>query len=272
MAQIPDPPLKLFVWGDPAILSSPALAIVGTRKPTDYGIRAAAYFARQLAGSLVIVSGIAYGIDTVALAEAAGQDARPVVAIIGSGLNREDFYPQANWNLALKIVEQGGAIISEYPPGMPPQKHHFPARNRIIAGLSRGVLVVEGGENSGALITAHLALDYNREVFALAGSVFVPQAVGVNQLIREGAGMVTHPDDILIELGLPPSSTGMSVASSLSAADNQILQLLNEQAMSVDEIAKSTQLDSAGVSSTLTLMEIEGLVKSIGAGKFTRLR
>lgn len=203
LLEIPDPPKQLFVIGDPKVLNEPSVAIVGTRKPTDYGIRAAAYFAKSLTNNLVIVSGLAYGIDTVALDTAVAENKQPVIGVIGSGLDKASFYPKANWPLAIKIIANGGAIVSEYPPGTEPLKYHFPARNRIIAGLSKGTLVIEAGDKSGALITANLALDYNREVFALGSSIFIAQGNGTNKLIKEGAYLATIPNDILdvLEIG-----------------------------------------------------------------------
>lgn len=194
---LPNPPKQLFVIGNPKILNEKSIAIVGTRKPTDYGIEVAKYFAKNLSQHFVVVSGLAYGIDTVALDAAVNAKGKPVIGVIGSGLNRTSFYPQINWFLAMKIIREGGAIISEYPPGTPPLKHHFPARNRIIAGLSEGTLVVEAGIKSGALITANLALDNNKEVFAVAGSIFNSLAEGVNQIIKEGAYLVTTPYDVI---------------------------------------------------------------------------
>jgi len=202
LKEIPDAPRQLYVIGNPKILTNFSLAIVGTRKPSDYGIQAAGFFARGCASTCSIVSGLAYGIDTVALSEAVAMAIHPVIAVIGSGLDQKSFYPQSNYKLALDIVASGGAVVSEYPPGTGPQKYHFPARNRIIAGLSKGVLVIEAGEGSGALITANLALDYNREVMAVAGSIFLPGAIGGNQLIKEGARLVTSTSDIFDALGI----------------------------------------------------------------------
>jgi len=275
LKEIPDAPQRLFVMGDPKILSNFALAIVGTRKPSDYGIQAAGHFARCCASTLSIVSGLAYGIDTVALSEALASAGQPVIAVIGSGLDRKSFYPQSNYKLALDIIAAGGAVISEYPMGTGPLKHHFPARNRIIAGLTKGVLVIEAGEGSGALITANLALDYNREVMALAGNIFLPQTVGSNQLVKEGARLITSVSDIFDALGvkqqLSIKSTEIKDANNLSL-EEKIAELLNEKSLHADEIALALQLDSAMVSSTLTLMEIKGEIKLVGAGKFARLR
>ena len=271
LRQITDPPDKLFVWGDPAVLAGDALAIVGSRKPSDYGVRVATNLARDLCRYLTIISGLAYGIDTVALTEAAPSG--KAIAIIGSGLDRENFYPASNRHLAEKIVSCGGAVISEYPLGTPPLKYHFPARNRIIAGLSLGVLVVEAALKSGALITADLALQFNREVFAVAGSIFTPQAAGANQLIKDGAQIVTHPADILNSLGIALADQPLNLAIDLAPLEQTIINILNNEinGLSVNEIVTLTQLDSRKVSSTLTMMEIKGVVKSVGAGKFTCL-
>lgn len=271
LKEIADPPAQLFVWGDPAVLSAaPAVAVVGTRKPTDYGIRVAAHLARELAGTAVVVSGLAYGIDTVALSEALAAGGK-AVAVIGSGLDRASFYPAVNYQLAEKMVAGGGAVVSEYPPGTPPLKQNFPARNRIIAGLTLGTVVVEGPLGSGALITAQYAVEFGREVWAVPGSIFVPEAVGPNLLIQEGATPVHSAADILESLGLTLQLALPSSSSSITSVEQTISELLNRQAMSVDELARELALDSHSVSSTLTLMEIKGMVKSTGAGKFARL-
>ena len=271
LREIADPPAQLFVWGDPAALSAaPAVAVVGTRKPTDYGIRVAAHLARELAGVAVVVSGLAYGIDTVALSEALAAGGI-TVAVIGSGLDRASFYPAINYQLAERMAAGGGAVVSEYPAGTPPLKQNFPARNRIIAGLTLGTVVVEGAKGSGALITAQHAVEFGREVWAVPGSIFVPEAVGPNRLIQEGATPVHSAADILESLGLTLQLALPSSSSSVTPVEQTINELLNRQAMSVDELARELALDSHLVSSTLTLMEIKGMVKSTGAGKFARL-
>jgi len=271
LKQITDPPNRLFVWGNPETLQETSLAIVGSRKPSDYGIRVAAYLAHELCHYLPIISGLAYGIDTVALTEAAS--AGRAIAVIGSGLDRENFYPACNWQLAQRIVEAGGAVISEYPVGTPPLKHHFPARNRVIAGLARGVIVIEAAEQSGALITADLALQFNREVFAVAGSIFIPQAVGTNNLIKDGAQMVTKTEDVLNNLGIAPLSNQVSLTLDLLPEEQTIINILSTQSegLSINELTNLIQLDTAKVSSTLTMMEIKGMVKQAGIGKFTCL-
>lgn len=272
LKQIADPPERLFVWGNPEVLSANALAIVGSRKPSDYGIRVAAHLARGLSPYFVIVSGLAYGIDTVALQEAV-ESGGIVAAVIGSGLDRASFYPASNWQLATKIVAAGGAVISEYPNGTPPMKHHFPARNRIIAGLAKGVIIVEAAEKSGALITADLALQFNREVLAVAGSLFAPQAVGPNRMIKEGAQIITSIQDVLDTFGVAPAASQIQLNLDLSPEEWTIINILNGklEGVSINELTNLVQLDTQKVSSTLTLMEIKGVVKHIGAGKFTCL-
>lgn len=274
LKQIPDAPKKLFVMGDISILNQKSIAIVGSRKPTDYGIKVASYLANGLAKHLVIVSGLAYGIDTVVLKEALNVEAGlPVVAVIGSGLDEASFYPKANWKLALDIVRSGGVILSEYPLGTSPLKHHFPARNRIIAGVSYGTLVVEAGQKSGALITADLALDYNREVLAVAGDIFLPQTMGVNKLIKSGAFVVTSSKDVLeiFNIEFNQISFPHKILNNTSGTESQILDLISQKSLPIDIIARQLKLDSRKVSSTLTLMEIKGIVKSSDSGRYIRL-
>lgn len=270
LKEIVDPPKQLFVWGNLEIFKNISVAVVGSRKPSEYGIRVAHFLSSQLSQQLTIVSGLAYGVDTIALSEAV-KSAHGAIAVIGSGLDRANFYPSSNWQLAEQIVANGGAIVSEYPEGTPPLKHHFPARNRIIAGLSNGVLVVEAGQKSGALITAQLGLDYNKEVWAVAGNIFIPETAGTNQIIKDGARFVTSAEDILLDLNIAPTNTQTSLPLDLSEAEHLIVDILKSSpsALSVNEIIEKVKLDTAVISSTLTLMEIKGLVKTTGPGKFS---
>lgn len=198
LKEIARPPLVLYVKGEPAVLSQYALAVVGTRIPTTYGLKMAEDFGAQLAGlGIVVVSGLARGIDTAAHKGALQQG--KTVAVLGSGLL--DVYPRENIKLAGEIVENG-ALISEFPLMTSPAKDNFPRRNRIVSGLCRGVLVVEAAQRSGALITAHLAAEQNREVFALPGKADSSLSRGTHQLIKEGAKLVECLDDILEELNI----------------------------------------------------------------------
>ena len=190
-------PELLYIKGNAAVLSSEWLVgMVGSRKPTEYGVAAATKLASDLgAAGAIIVSGLAFGIDTAS--HLGALRAGRTIGVIGSGLDRTSFYPAVNWAIAEKIVAGGGAVVSEYPPGTKSFPSHFPERNRIIAGLSQGLIVVEAQEKSGALITARLAIEENRDVFAVPGSIFSATSKGPNSLIREGAVPVTTAIDVI---------------------------------------------------------------------------
>lgn len=195
LREIYDPPKSLYIAGNINILNKPSIAIVGCRKPSEYGKKAAKYFAYNLAKQGInIISGLAIGIDSCAhlgALEAKGK----TIAVVGNGL--DTVYPKQNENLAKQIIKQGGAIISEYPLGTKPEKNHFPARNRIISGLSNGVIVVEAKEESGSLITADFAIEQGREVFAVPGNINSINSVGTNQLIQDGAIPICNYIDVL---------------------------------------------------------------------------
>ncbi|MBO4292929.1 MAG: DNA-processing protein DprA [Clostridia bacterium] len=195
LKSIYDPPKCLYVVGNIEILNSPGIAIVGCREATEYGKKAAMYFSYNLAKQgITIVSGLARGIDSyshIGALQAKGN----TIAVIGSGL--DIIYPKENEQLAKKIIEQGGAIISEYPLGTRPTQDHFPARNRIISGLSKAVLVVEAKEKSGSLITADFAMEQGKEVYAVPGNINSLNSVGTNNLIKDGAIPVSNFSDIL---------------------------------------------------------------------------
>lgn len=196
LKQIYDPPKCLYVMGNIEILNNPSIAIVGCREATEYGKKAATYFSYNLAKqNVTIVSGLARGIDSyshIGTLKANGK----TIAVIGSGL--DIIYPKENEQLAKKIVEQGGAIISEYPLGTSPQKEHFPARNRIISGISQATLVIEAKEKSGSLITADFAMEQGKDVYSVPGNINSKNSVGTNNLIKDGAIPVSKFSDILI--------------------------------------------------------------------------
>lgn len=195
-----DAPLKLYVLGNKEILKQPGIAIVGSRKATEYGKKVAQQFSKDLSqNGINIISGLALGIDTCAhLGTLYPDSIGKTIAVLGSGL--DEIYPKQNVELAKQIIKCGGCIITEYPLGTKPEKVHFPQRNRIISGLSKGVLIVEASEKSGSLITADFALDQGREVFAVPGNILSYSAVGTNNLIKQGAKLVTSYEDILIEI------------------------------------------------------------------------
>jgi len=271
LAHLASPPLYLYIKGR-LDSKKPRLAVVGTRKATPYGHEAARKIIRDLAEKtdIVIVSGLAQGIDAEAH-RAAMENNLATVGILGSGMDSASFYPPENWRLAEEIAANGGAVISEYPPGAPALKHHFIARNRIIAGLSAGTLVIEAPEKSGALITASFALEQGRDVFAVPGQMFSANASGVNKLIQDGAKLVTSADDIIDELGLERRKTAERIAASLTGENEKtILEILGEPA-SVDEIKVKTDLATPEIISCLSILELKGFIRPMGENKFQRI-
>ena len=276
---IADPPPVLHVLGDPAALSAPAIAIVGSREPTPAGRETAFEFARGLASAgLVVASGLAAGVDAAAHRGALEAGGR-TVAVCGTGLDL--VYPQANAELAARIVAQG-ALISEFPPGTLPLPHHFPRRNRLISGLALGVLVVEARSRSGSLITARLAADQGREVFALPGSIHNPLARGCHRLIRDGARLVETVEEVLAGLQADlfgalcerPAQAPDSTAFSGGALDREAKILLNAcgfEPVDVDTLVARTGFPAGSVASMLVLLELRGEVESCAGGLYCRL-
>ena len=268
LKEIADPPLVLFVHGDPAVLNRPQIAMVGSRNPTPQGLDNSHAFAQSFAQTgLTITSGLALGIDA-ACHEGALAGHGHTIGVMGTGLDR--VYPKRHHALAHEIAVQG-ALISEFPPGTPPLKENFPRRNRIISGLSLGTLVVEASVNSGSLITARCAADQGREVFAIPGSIHNPLARGCHALIRQGAKLVESANDVLEELhaSLPllPHTEGLPgvAAVSLSPEQQTVLEKLGFEPTSIDRIVERTALTADVVSSILLLLELQGQVMSSGA-------
>ncbi len=272
LSTIASPPQWLYIKGrvDHGL---PRLAVVGTRKATAYGREAAQKLVRELAQTTetVIVSGLAQGIDAEAhrAALAAGF---PTIGILGGGMDRNSFFPFQNWNLAEVMLQKGGAVISEYPPGTPALPHHFIQRNRIIAGLSLGTVVIEAPEKSGALITAGFSLEQGREVFAVPGSIFSVNSPGTHRLIQEGAKLVTSAEDIIAELNLERRAPGAAElpADLTDEAERAILALLAE-ARSVDELKNETKLETPVILTCLSSLELKGFVHPMGQNKFQRI-
>lgn len=265
LKEIYDPPAVLYVRGE--IPQGIYLAVVGTRRMSDYGERATRQLVRELSRlGVVIISGLATGIDTVAH-ETALENKGKTIAVLGSGIDDQAIFPASNVKLAHRIVEQGGAVISEYPPLTRAMRYYFPLRNRIISGLSKGVLVVEAPEKSGALVTAYRALEQNREVFALPGPIYSSRSWGTNHLIQKGAKLVLQVEDILTELGLEIKKVKKTVQ--LTLEEEIILKSLAEESLHIDELQKRTSLDMAKLSSTLTLLELKGLIRHLGHEKFS---
>lgn len=260
LRQIADPPPYFFYRGDPGCLEKPALAIVGSRKPSDYGRRMAARIAGELAAAgVTIVSGLAFGVDAFAHTEAL-ETGGLTVAVFGSGL--DIIYPSAHRELAGRI-SHAGCLISEFPRGTKPERFNFPVRNRIISGISEGVLVVEAGRRSGALVTARLALEHNREVLAIPGSVDNELSFGPNDLIKQGAVPVTSADDVFRNFGWHRSENRAARNVDLSLLSGEELNLydrLSIQPIHFDEIARKIEIGPAKMAELLLKLEIKGFI------------
>lgn len=271
LKEIYDYPPLIYVRGSLLPEDEWCLAVVGTRRATVYGRQVTEEIVADLAQSrITIVSGLAKGIDSVAHHSALEAGGRSI-AIFACGL--DIVYPSENANLARRIIQQG-ALISEYPLGTKPRAENFPRRNRIMSGLSLGVLVIEAGETSGALITAHLALEQNREVFAIPGSILSPASRGANRLIQEGAKLVHSYSDILEELNLTAVAHQIGLKEIIPASDTEslLLKQLCAEPTHIDEVCRSSSLPMPTVSSTLAMMELKGLVKQVGAMNYVLAR
>jgi DNA processing protein len=263
LLQIPDPPPLLYVRGQLTDADEWAVAVVGTRRASAYGKTVAQRLVTDLAvNHVTIVSGLARGIDAEAHRAALGAGGR-TIAVLGCGLDL--IYPPEHRNLAREIVERG-ALVSEYPLGTRPEASNFPPRNRLISGLSLGVLVVEAGIKSGALITADYAADQGRDVFAVPGNLFVRSSAGTNSLIQDGAKLVTGAEDILEELNLMMVAQQVQVRAVVpeTEAEALLLQYLSLEPVHVDEICLQSGLPIATVTSNLALMELKGMVRQVG--------
>jgi DNA processing protein len=271
LKEIYDYPPILYVKGSLLPEDEWCLAVVGTRRATVYGRQVAEELVADLARSkITIVSGLAKGIDSVAHHSALEAGGRSI-AVFGCGL--DVVYPSENAALAYKIAEQG-ALVSEYPLGTRPRAENFPRRNRIMSGLSLGVLVIEASKTSGAMITAHLALEQNREVFAIPGSILSPQSSGGNHLIQEGAKLVQDYTDILEELNLTAVAHQMEIRDVIPASDIEtvLLRQLSAEPAHIDEVCRKSSLSISQVSSTLAMMELKGLVRQVGTMNYVLAR
>lgn len=267
LREIPSLPKELYLIGDLPPEEFLYLAVVGTRRFSNYGKEACERIMRGLAGhNFVIVSGLAIGLDSLAH-RAALENKLLTIAIPGSGLDDSVLHPQSNRKLAKEIVQAGGCLVSEFPPKMPAGLHTFPQRNRIVAGLCRGVLVIEAPEKSGALITAAFALDFNRDVFAVPGSIFNENSIGTNRLIKMGAIPVASSDDVLEAFGI--SLEPKNLQFDLSPIEERILSTLNEP-MTKDDLIRKLEMPISEVNSTLTIMQVNGIIKESG-GEIYRL-
>lgn len=274
LKKIEEPPQVLYFRGNFDITKKPCFAIVGTRRSSPYGRQIALEIAGDLTeAGLVVVSGMAKGIDTAAHQGCLERGGK-TIAVLGTGLDEESIYPQTNIKLARKIIETGGVLISEYPEGTHGSKITFPKRNRIISGLALGVLVLEAKKKSGALITARWAKKQKRKVFAVPGPIHALNSWGPHYLIKNGAKLVTSANDILKELNLPcpTPSVGQIGEKGQTPEENLILEVLKEENMSIDEIIGKTNLSAPTVVSTLTVLEIRNKVRNLGGNVYALAR
>jgi DNA processing protein len=275
LREIHAPPIVLYVWGELNERDQHAIAVIGSRRTTHYGTESAKKLSYQLAYSgLTVISGLARGIDTAAHQGALAAKGR-TIAVIGSGLSC--LYPPENAALAEKIRNGNGAIVSEFSMEIEPDRQTFPMRNRIISGWSHGILVVEAGLNSGALITASQAIDQGRAVYAVPGHINTPTALGSNRLIQQGAKLVIDASDILddLQILLPESKPSPEAATrllpQLSTEERRVYDAINSTETAIDQIAATSDLPSATVSSTLLALELKRLVKQLPGKYFVKL-
>jgi DNA processing protein len=271
LLQTADPPLMLYVQGQLPVLSTPSVAVVGSRKPTAQGLDHARTFAAELGRKgLTVVSGLALGIDAAAH-EGALASGAPTVAVVGTGL--DSCYPSRHAELARRIAAHG-ALVSEYAPGTPPLAEHFPQRNRIIAALSRGTLVVEAALRSGSLITARLALEAGRDVYAIPGSIHATQSRGCHLLIKQGAKLVESVEDVLEELqgpGVPAQASLLDTSAEPSPpGESPLLQALGHDPVTLDALMARTGWPAAELSARLLDLELEGRVARLPGGLYQR--
>ena len=281
LLQIYDPPVLLYVRGDLQVLNLPSLSIVGTRRPTLYGTQMAQRLGRDLAArGLVIVSGLARGIDAIGHQGAMDAHGR-AIGVLGTGI--DVCYPKENKKLYEKVLERG-AIISEFPLRTHPAPENFPVRNRIVAGMPLGVVVIEGAQYSGSLITARLAMEFGREVFGVPGNVTQPVSFAPNLLIKQGAKLVTSAEDVIEELPTPiraalvqaekpeAEQRNLLAAASLNGSEKKLYELLSaEQAMHIDDIVEQSGLNSSEVLATLFDLEMKGIIRQLPGKQFSKV-
>ncbi len=273
LREIDAAPPVLYLKGKLTEADQFALAVVGTRNSDNYGQQVTERLVTELArGQVTVVSGLALGIDAIAHTAALEAGGR-TIAVLACGL--DIIYPAKNAKLARRIVESGqGALLSEFPLGVQPESGNFPARNRVISGISQGVLVVEAGEKSGALITASFALKQGREVFAVPGNIFSSRNVGTNRLIQDGARPVLEVKDILEALNLFMLPQQMEVQQALpeNAEERDLLTLLGHEPVHINDLIVASNLPAPTVTATMTMLELKGLVKAVGSAQFVLAR
>ncbi len=274
LGQIHQPPFLLYTRGMHTLWTRPCIGVVGTRKVSEYGKQATPFLVEGLVrAGFTIVSGLAAGIDTLAHTTAL-QEQGTTIGVLGCGVDDPTIYPAQNQSLARRMIQQNGLITSEYPAGVHGTQFTFPQRNRIISGLSYGTLVIEAGEKSGALITAHAALEQNRDVFAVPGTIFSKNSIGTHSLLSKGAKLVTRVEDILEEYpsltqpALPLQSETEDIADPV---ERVILHIIADTPTYIDDIIQNSKMQSEQVTATLMIMEINKKIRNLGNNTFIAL-
>ena len=272
LLKIKDSPEKLYVLGDESLLNKKSIAIIGSRDCTQYGYDQAKKFARELAKEdICIVSGMAIGIDSAAHIGAKGQKGK-TIAVLGSGFN--NIFPEENEELFYSILKQGGCIITEYAPDVKPAYNNFPSRNRIVSGLTEGVLVVEAKYRSGTSITAKYAKQQGKKIFCIPSNLDITTGVGTGKLIQEGAKLVLSPNDILLHIGVQVGTQEFveEIEPEVNEEYKDVYGVLSKIPTNVNEICKKANKTIVEVNTTLTMLELEGIVKQVGVNEFIKVR
>ncbi len=261
LAEIPSPPHLLYIAGNSSALYLPSIAIVGSRAMTPYGEHVCRYVVSAcVRAGLAIVSGLATGIDAIAH-QATLELGGTTLAVLGSGLSTEVIFPAGNRRLAQNILQHGGALLSEYPATTQARRHHFLERNRILAGLSLATIVIEAAYQSGAINTAHHALEANRSVFAVPGSIFSTRSAGTHRLLKEGAQVLHSIEDLFSDLSIPPLSPKTLSTTHCSSLQRSIIEALQRQSSDAEELAQTLGCSSESLQVGLTELEIQGIVR-----------
>ncbi len=272
LKEIYSPPKELYIRGNVEVLRQPnLLGVVGSRRANLYGKQACEMLLPPLVrAGVVLVSGLAHGIDSLAHL-ACVNEKRPTIAVLGSGPDDSYLYPESNRKLARAILENGGALVSEYPPGTSARPGRFPVRNRIIVGLCRAVLVVQAAKKSGSLITARLTLESNRDLYIVPGPITNDLSTGVNQLMKAGASPVTEARDLLEVFGLAPAvSLDIQPSLILTAPQQKVMRSLSDSPVHIDTVAEHAKLPPEEVSLTLIQLELDGYIENVGNMKYIR--
>ena len=265
LKEISTPPLCLYCKGDVELLNTECFAVVGTIKPTDYGIVVTKQYVKEISRNMTIVSGLATGVDSIAHKTALEENAN-TIAVLAGGFNH--IYPQTNYNLA-KNIEDTNLLVSEYPPNTKPLSYYFPIRNRIIAGLSKGVLVPEMGEKSGSMHTVNYAIEFNRDIFVVPGKINSPMSKGSNELIKNLQGsMTTSPEDVLKTYNIKKENKEEHKITQLDITSQMLLEFIQSEKHTFQEILEYTKLSANELNTLLITLELEGMIVKLANNSY----